>query len=100
MVKSEIFEKELVIDESMSKKKIKEELLNKFSEYQKSLRYMASDAPIAILCLPKNIESALTKSGLLRIYDLFNSDLAKVKGLNDVLVRDLTSRLDQFIAMF
>lgn len=80
-------------------KKLREELSTKFEEYQKMMKFMAADAPLEVLCLPKTIENALFSHGCFRIYDLFNLDFTKVKGLGESRVRDLTSRLDEFLSM-
>jgi hypothetical protein len=78
---------------------LKEMLDKSISSYQMTLRYMAGDAPIGVLCLPKAVETILSKQGYLRVYDLIALDLTKVKGLGDVRVRDLAARLDEFFAM-
>jgi hypothetical protein len=80
--------------------KIREEVLQKFKEYKTTLNYMAADAPIEILCLPKVIETCLLDHGYLRIYDLFDVDLTKVKGLGVSRIRHLTACLDKFFSMF
>ncbi len=79
--------------------KLKEELRKNFSEYQNTMKFMLADAPIEILCLEPKVEKVLTDQGFLRIYDLFNIDLIKVKGLGIVRVKYLTTRLDQFFSM-
>ncbi len=79
--------------------KLKEELRKRFSEYSNTIKYMAADAPIGILCLPPAVEKILTDQGFLRIYDLFNLDLIKIKGLGEVRIKQLTSRLDEFFSM-
>lgn len=86
--------------EDMKLLKIREEVIKRLSEYRTTIAYMASDAPLAILCLPKVLENILLAHGLLRVYDLFNCDFTKVKGLGESRLRDLTTRLDQFVAMF
>jgi hypothetical protein len=80
-------------------KYIRQEVLNKFNEYSDTLRFMAADAPIQILCLPKKIEKVLLNSSLLRIYDLFDVDLIKIEGLDESGIRNLTTRLDQFFSV-
>lgn len=80
-------------------KKLKEEIIRKFAEYRTTMRYMAADAPIAILCLPSSTEKTLADQGLLRIYDLFDLDLVKIEGLSVAKLRDLTTRLNQFFSM-
>lgn len=79
--------------------KIKEQVLKKFSEYRMTMNYLAADAPIGILCLPPSIENALIKHGCLRIYDLFDCDFTKIKGIGVVRLRQLTSCLDKFFTM-
>ena len=67
--------------------------------YKRALTYMGGDAPIEVLCLPKVIENKLKESGFLRIFELFNTDLTKVKGLG-VTRRDiLTSRLNELFSI-
>ena len=80
-------------------KKIKEEVIKKFAEYQKTIAFMCADAPIEILCLSKPIEKALLSHGLLRVYDLFNCDFTKIKGLGEVRIGELTAQLDKFFSM-
>jgi len=88
------------IEESVNIEKLRKELLEKFQNYNKTLTYLAADAPISTLCLPKATEALLLKSGCVRIYDLFNMDLTKIKGIGSVRLRHLTTRLDQFVSMF
>ena len=87
------------IEYELQMKKLREEVLIKFDEYKKTLNYMAADAPLGVLCLPTAIENALITHGCLRIYDLFDLDFTKVKGLGVTRIRDLTTRLDQFFSM-
>ena len=79
--------------------KLKQELRQKFHDYQTTMKFMLADAPIEILCLNPKIQAILLGEGLLRIYDLFNVDLIKVKGLGVVRIKELTTRLDQFFSM-
>lgn len=79
--------------------KLKEELRKKFNDYQTTMKFMLADAPIEILCLNTAIEKILLDQGFLRIYDLFNVDLVKIKGLGAVRIRNLTSSLDKFFSM-
>ena len=87
------------IEYDLQIKKIREELLKKFDDYRTTLNYMAADAPISVLCLSAVTERILIDNGFLRIYDLFNVDFTKIKGLGIVRIRDLTSRIDQFLSM-
>ena len=88
------------LDENAKMELLKKELAQRFKDYNKTLTYLAGDAPISILCLPKATEKILLNSGCLRVYDLFNLDFTEIKGLGRVRIRDLTTRLDQFVAMF
>ncbi len=90
---NENFEKDLKMEE------IKKEVLKKFSEYRNTLNYMAADAPIGILCLPIAIEKILLDNGLLRVYDLFDCDFVKIKGLGVTRIKYLTASLDKFFSM-
>lgn len=87
-------------ENEMKMKKLKEEVAKRLREYQHTMRYMSADAPIEILCLPKVIENALIGHGCLRVYDLFDCDFTKVKGLGSTRIRNLTTCLDQFFSMF
>lgn len=80
-------------------KRLKDELLIKYKEYQTTIKLMACDAPIAILCLSPKTEKILLSNGCLRVYDILEMDLTKIVGLTEVAARDLTSRLDQFRSM-
>lgn len=86
-------------EKEMEMKKLKEEVIKRFADYRNTINFMVADAPIAILCLPAPIERILLNEGCLRVYDLFNLDFVKIKGLGESRVRDLTSRLDQFLSM-
>ena len=79
---------------------LKQELKIRLKEYQHTMRYMAADAPIEVLCLPKAIEHVLIAHGCLRVYDLLDMDFTEVKGLGKARSRDLTSCLNQFFSMF
>jgi hypothetical protein len=79
--------------------KIRIEVLKKYEEYNKTMKYLACDAPIGVLCLPKVIETILIDNGYDRIYDLFDMDFTKIKGLGVVRCRDLAASLDEFLSM-
>lgn len=98
-VKENLEDVNIKFENDMKMQKIKDEVLKKFDEYRKTLNYMACDAPISILCLPTAIENALLAHGCCRIYDLFDLDFTKVKGLGTRRVGDLTSCLDKFFSM-
>jgi hypothetical protein len=90
---------EKIIDRDILFKKLREGVLNGLKDYGKSIKFMTCDAPLSILCIPKKIEKVLSKNGIIRIYDLLYTDLTKIELLSVSDIRDLTSRLDQFLAM-
>ena len=85
------------------KMKIAQEVNNKLvkehEQYRKTLTYMSGDVPLGVLCLPAILEGILLEAGCLRVYDLFNRDLTKIKGIGETRSRDLSARLDQFLSM-
>lgn len=87
------------IDKNEELRKINKKLLESLENYRKTIAYIAGDAPISILCLPKATETILINAGCLRVYDLFNCDFTKIKGLGKIRIGDLTTRLDQFSPM-
>ena len=95
----ETFENVNNIEHDLDMAKIKEELRKSFQGYQNTMKYMLADAPIEVLCLPAIIERILLDEGFLRIYDLFNIDFIKIKGLGVVRVRQLAACLDKFFSM-
>ncbi len=98
-LKENIDDVNINFEKEMEMKKLREEVIKRFADYRNTINFMAADAPIAILCLPAAIEKILLNEGCLRVYDLFNLDFVKIKGLGEGRVRDLTSRLDQFLSM-
>lgn len=69
------------------------------SHYRKTLYYMGANVPIGVLCLPSAVEKLLSREGILRVYDLIDRDLTKIKGLGDSRLSLLTSRLDEFFTV-
>ena len=84
------------MDELINNKDI---LKKNFERYRKILRYMEADLPIQCLCLPKIIENKLIAAGCLRLYDVIDLDLTKIKGLGDSRRAIITSSLNQFVTM-
>ena len=80
-------------------RKINKKLNESLENYKDIVRYMGADLPIGCLCLPQKYEKKLLDNGILRIYDLFNRDLTKIKGIGKVGVGYLTASLQQFIPM-
>lgn len=79
--------------------KIKEELNKALKEYRKSLVYMGANVPIECLCLPDEIQSILIREGILRVYDIINRDLGKIKGIGSKRRAVLAAHLDEFFAV-
>lgn len=90
---------ELNVDRDMPRNKIRDELFKRLAHYHNAINLMAADAPLAVLCLPSSVEKILCANGLDRVYDLLSCDFTKVEGLSESRIRDLTTRLDQFISM-
>ena len=78
---------------------IHRKLIESIERYRKTISYMYGDAPLGVLCLPKIIETTLINNGCFRVYDLFDRDLTKIKGIGHSRIRDLTSRLDEFLSV-
>lgn len=83
--------------------KVKIELIKDINvsleNYRKITSMMYGDAPIETLCLPKSTNKLLISQGFCRIYDLFNCDLTEIKGISNVGLRDLTTRVNEFLSM-
>lgn len=91
---------ENVIDPEIEKReRLKQELIKSFGRYQKVISLMSVDAPISILCLPKNIEKLLSQNGFLRLYEILDMDFTKIEWLTDANRARLTTSLDQFTSM-
>ncbi len=86
-------------DYAMKMQKVREELILRYAEYHKTMAYLAADAPIEILCLPKTLETILLKNGFNRVYDIVNMDFTKIKGFGVHRSRQLATCVDQFLAM-
>ena len=69
------------------------------SQYRDVLQYMGANVPIQVLCLPKAMENILLREGCLRVYDMINRDLTKIKGIGDNRIELLRSKLDDFFTV-
>lgn len=85
------------VNDDIESEKIR--LKKDFEHYRKTLSFLAANVPIEALCLPPVIENALLKEGCLRVYDLINRDLTKIKGIGTGRLALLTSRLDEFFTI-
>ena len=91
-----------MVDEKLDQaeiNKINKKHLESLQNYRDFMSYASGDVPIQVLCLPKSIEKILIDYGLLRVYDLFDRDLTKIKGIGKTRIRYLASSLDQFLSM-
>lgn len=79
--------------------KINKQLIESLENYRKTIDLMLTDAPIEVLNLPNSLNKILINEGCLRVYDLFNRDLTKIKGIGKTRIRDLSTRLQEFIPM-
>ena len=80
-------------------KKINKKLLESLDNYRKFVSYMAGDMPIECMCLDKTIQKILLSNGIFRVYDLFDRDLSKIKGIGKVRSGNLNASLEQFISL-
>lgn len=80
-------------------KKEQERLKEDIAHYRRVMQVLGSNVPIQTMCLPKEIEVILIKSGYERVCDLFGCDLTKIKGLGEKRVALLASRLDEFFSI-
>lgn len=82
-------------------KRLAKQINKKFTEslqnYRKITSMMSGDLPIGCLCLDKATEKILVSNGFLRVYDIFDVDLTKIKGLGTVRVGNITASLDKFL---
>jgi len=82
---------ELIID--------KERVQNDFQHYRNVLSFLGSNLPIQALCLPKVIENALLADDCIRVCDLINRDLSKIKGMGKTRIDILRVSLDEFFTI-
>lgn len=92
-------EKSMVAEIDEKAQILKKEILQRFSEYNRTIDFMVADAPLSVLCLPKATEKALSACGYKRVYDLFGLDFTKVEGLDEARIEGLTSSLDKFLSV-
>lgn len=78
---------------------VNERLKKDFEHYRKTLHFFGGNIPIQALCVPKYIENALIDAGCIRVYDIFDRDLRKIKGIGTKGIDLLTSRLDEFFSV-
>ena len=90
---------DIVVERELELAKIRKEVAEQYKSYQSTLKYLACDAPIEVLCLNEALNNILLANGFLRVYDLFDMDFTKIKGIGVRRSRDLTASLDQFFSM-
>lgn len=76
-----------------------EEIARSVLRYRKIMSHLELDLPIQVMCLPKVIENILLDMGCLRIYDMVDLDLTKIKGLGLNRRSILSAALDKFFSM-
>jgi hypothetical protein len=65
--------------------------------YRKGIDLIVADVPIAVLCLPPNIEEILLKEGKTRVFDLLIEKLTSIRGIGDVRAGIIVDCLRKFI---
>ena len=83
----------------ITQKDIELQALKKLEDYRNLMAYMAADAPISVLNIPKSVEKVLHNQGVFRVYDLINRDFTKIEGISESRLRNLTTSFNQFISM-
>lgn len=74
-------------------------LFESLQNYKETIRKLTLDIPIQSLCLKKKTEKLLINNGIFRVYDISDINLAKVEGLDDSTIANLTSIVDQLLLM-
>ncbi len=77
--------------------KIKQHFLKSLMDYRQYIEHAQLDAPLEVLCLPKNTLSILHREGFTRVSEISSYDLTKIKGLGLVKIAYINSRLQQFL---
>lgn len=88
-----------ILDHDSLVRKIKDEVMAAYQQYNVKISHMAADAPLDILCIPQKTKKILELNGLNRVYDLIDLDFTKIEGLSDRSRAHLTSCRDKFVAM-
>lgn len=83
----------------MQNNDVNDEMRKNMEHYRKTLMFLGGNVPIEALCLPKSLENLLIRAGCLRVYDMINLDLTKIKGLGRKNRALLSSRLDEFFTV-
>lgn len=79
--------------------RIKQDFFESLKSYRQYIRKCEYDAPIEVLCLPKDILKPLLRHGCVRVFDIMDLDLTKIKGLGKIRIGIISSRLQQFFPM-
>ncbi len=77
--------------------KLAQDLDKSIKNYRQMMRLMSADAPIEVLCLSPQTQAILVRLGFLRVYDIVNRDLAKVKGIGSHRLSEINARLAEFL---
>lgn len=95
-----IEEVNLNFEYDMRLKKISEDLSRSYDNYRHTMKMMCGDVPLQSLCLDKATENILLRNNFSRVHDLFDHNLTEIEGIGVARARNLTSRLNEFLAMF
>lgn len=80
-------------------RRIQKEFVKQVADYRKNIARLEQDAPIEVLCLPKDILTILHRNGISRVFDLTSDDFTKIKGLGDVRINTINVRLNLFLGI-
>ena len=78
---------------------LKRDLKKDIAHYRKILLRLEADVPLQCLCLPKTIETILSRSGCSRVLDVLDLDLTKIKGLGTRRRNIILTSLNEFLSM-
>jgi len=79
--------------------KINKDFLESLYNYRSYIKKCEYDAPIDVLCLPKDILNILQRNGLVRVFDIIDLDLTKIKGLGSSRISHINTQLKKLVPM-
>lgn len=79
--------------------KINKDFVESLKNYHINMKKSELDAPLEVLCLPKDIMNILERHGLIRVVDIFDLDLTKIKGLGKYRIAYINSKFQEFFPM-
>ena len=78
-------------------KRIQKNFFKQIDNYKNFIRQCELDAPIEVLCLPKDILGILKRGGYVRVADIERADLTKIKGLGRTRIATLQTCINKFL---